>query len=205
MKILLVDDHALVREGIRYMLMRFDGKAEIVEAECCSEAIKCCQTSTDFDLVLLDYILPDSKESGCLVKLRSAIPQTPIAMMSVLEEPNVIKKMIDQGAKGYIPKSSSSEIMFSALKLILSGSIYVPPQALKQTEDGQENENKNPLTARQKQILILLEQGRTNKEIAKELFLSEATIRTHVSDIFRQLNVRNRTQASHVASKMNLI
>lgn len=205
MKILLIDDHVLVREGIRYMLKRYDNNAEIIEADSCSQAINLCQSYNDFDIVLLDYLLPDVKDSECLVRLREIIPHVPIIMMSALEEPAVIKKLVDDGAKGYLPKSSSSEIMFSVLKLVLSGGIYVPPQAFRENKISKEEENTFELTARQKQVLVLLGQGYTNKQIAKELFLSDATIRTHVSEIFRTLNVNNRTQAGHLASKMGLV
>lgn len=207
MNILLIDDHALVREGVRYMLLRFDEEAAITEAENCSQAVEICQSQQNYDVVLLDYILPDTNDAECLVKLRATIPHVPIIIMSVLEEPLVIKKLIDAGAKGYLPKSSSSEIMNNVLKLVLSGGIYVPPQALKQNLEIKKEDTKEiaNLTPRQKQVLVLLGLGHTNKEIARELFLSDATIRTHVSEIFRVLNVNNRTQAGHIAAKMGLV
>lgn len=212
-KILLADDHALVREGLRHVLCRLDGEAVIVEAADCNEALQIAERHTDFDVALLDVAMPGMDGLEGIGRLRQRLPSTPIVMLSASEDVSLVREALRRGAQGFIPKSSTGNVMLSALRLIFSGGIYLPPSLLCQptapasvapTADGEplNRADAGPgLTQRQSEVLALMVKGKTNKEIARILNISETTVRTHATAIFRALNVTNRTQAGHVAAK----
>lgn len=169
-----------------------------------------------FDLVLLDLFMPGSDGFTLLGEACNRVPETPVVVLSASEDRGHMRKSLDLGATGYIPKSSPHDIMVSALQLILSGGIYVPPQlirgghAVADTSSGVERDGPtlNPeavagLTARQLDVLSFLVQGKSNKEIARELGLSENTVKIHVAAVFNVLGANNRTKAAMVAREIN--
>lgn len=208
MKILLVDDHPLFIEGIRGVLQKLDDHAAIMTSGSCEEALEISQEIEDFDLILLDLNLPGMSGLDGLQLLRHQFPATPVVLLSASEDRNKVLSAIELGAKGYVPKSSSSDIIISALQLVLSGGVYLPMAVLDTMNNAQsksENSEGQLLTARQVEVLALLAEGLSNKGIGNKLNMAENTVRVHVSAILKFLGVRNRTEAGVAAVKMGLL
>ena len=199
-KILIADDHPLVREGIKHVLEKIDDEPLILQASNFADAEKIINQKNDFDLILLDLNMPQMNGVTSLIKLRQQLPCTPIVIISASDDINDIRGAINNGANGYIHKSSSNEVMLNALLLVLSGGLYLPPQWNVSTE-----KNITPLTHRQKQVVALLAIGKANKEIAKEFSISDKTVKAHLSEIFKRLEVSNRTQAVHQARQLGVL
>lgn len=208
MQVLLIDDHPLYIEGIRTVLQRLDNTVVIQTSGSCEEALELTENNDDIDLVLLDLNLPGMSGLEGMRQLRHQLPATPIVLLSALEDRNKILGAIEQGAKGYIPKSSTPDIIISALQLVLSGGVYLPMAVLDTFNASQAktaNADGQTLTPRQIDVLKLLAEGHSNKLIAHQLTLAENTVRVHVSAIFRFLDVTNRTEAVLAASRMGLV
>jgi len=201
MKVLVADDHPLVREGMETVLRRIDSDLCLLEADDFVEARAVTEQHQDLDLVLLDLSMPGMKGAESVRELRQMIPSTPIAIVSASEDMSDIRQVVNNGANGYIPKSSCNEVMLSALQLILSGGLYLPPQWLEESAVSQPSS----LTERQLELLNLLVVGKTNKEIARDLSISDKTVKAHLSEIFRRLGACNRTQAVHRAISSGLL
>jgi len=223
MKILVVDDHALIREAMRGALKDLDGEAAVLEASDSREAARLIEANADLDLVLLDLNLPDRDGFGVLSEIRQSYPSISVVVMSALQDRDNVVKALDLGALGFIPKSAQRKVIISALQLVISGGIYIPPQALSRNEVGAAapqsslsagtrpsnsgmtpNKSTEPcttspadlgLTERQVDVLALMMQGKSNKAICRVLKLSEPTVKAHVSAILKALNVTNRTEA----------
>lgn len=207
MKILIGDDHLLFREGLCRLLTQLDGQASFVEAGTFDEVREMARDGQDFDLVLLDLQMPGFPGFSGVQEICEAQAGTPVVIVSASEAQADVRAALDAGASGYIPKSSSVKIMLSALNLIFSGGIYVPPAAI--LGDGPGVGGAAPgsggqgggaagapaLTQRQRDVLRCLREGKSNKQIAYELGLSEGTVKIHVTAVMRSLGVRNRTQA----------
>ncbi len=200
MKVLIADDHPLVREGICNVLKHISSDQTILQADDFPQAKKIIKQYPELDLILLDLYMPEMNGVTSLIKLRQQLPCTPIVIISASENINDIRGAINNGANGYIHKSSSSEIMLNALRLVLSGGLYLPPQWT--VEANIKNES---LTQRQKEIITLLATGKANKEIAREFSISDKTVKAHLSEIFKRLQVSNRTQAVHQARKLGIL
>jgi DNA-binding NarL/FixJ family response regulator len=206
MKILLVEDHPLLRQGVKLVLARVDAEAELVDAPDARTALALTAEQLDWDLVMLDLGLPDNDGLALLRTLRGRLPSTPIVVLSASEEPEVIHEALGAGAFGYVPKSSSNETLFNALRLVLAGTPYVPPQALLSMERDERPLAANVhVTPRQRDVLDLLAQGRSNKQIARELGLTPGTVRIHMTAIFKALQASNRTEAVFVARRLGLL
>jgi DNA-binding NarL/FixJ family response regulator len=202
LRILLVDDHELFRAGLKLLLADLVDELEFVEASCCAAASELCGSGC-FDLVLLDYHLPDHKGLQVLQLLREKEEQAVIVVLSAEDDPAVIRQVVDGGAAGFIPKSSSHAVMLAALRLVLSGGTYLPPHALATAASAAAPPPGalDQLTQRQLETLRLAVQGKANKVIARELAISEATVKAHLSASFRALGVKNRTEAVFVVAK----
>ena len=198
MKILLVDDHALFRQGLRSLLLPLDVDLEIDEAGTCAEALERAATSR-YDLVLLDLKMPGQSGLDALAALRAAIPDVPIVVLSGEDDPHTIRGAIESGAMGFIPKSSSHDLLIQALRLVLAKGVYLPALAL----DGVDAKLPG-ITPRQLDVLRYVIQGMPNKVIARELNISDWTVKQHVSDVLHRLNARNRTEAVYAAAKLGL-
>jgi len=199
-KILIADDHPLVREGIKHVLAKINDEKLILQASNFADAEKIINQQNDLDLILLDLNMPQMNGVASLIKLRQQLPSTPIVIISASDDISDIRGAINNGANGYIHKSSSNEVMLNALLLVLSGGLYLPPQWNVSTE-----KNITPLTHRQKQVVALLAVGKANKEIAKEFSISDKTVKAHLSEIFKRLEVSNRTQAVHQARQLGVL
>jgi DNA-binding NarL/FixJ family response regulator len=205
MNLLLVDDHALFREGLRALLANISPKVTIVEAASVVGAIDECRC-TLFRMVLLDLGLSRSGGLDTLEQFRRAVPTVPVIVLSGEQDPSLIRSAIDLGAVGYIPKSHTAELMVAALRFVLAGGVYLPLGVL---EDGRssapttasEGGRFQLLSPRQQQVARLLLQGQSNKAIARMLELSEGTVKAHVSAIYQIIGARNRVDAVTLAAK----
>ena len=205
MKFLLVDDHALFREGMKYMLNEMEKNALILEAATSRKAIEIAENTPDINLILMDLRMPDMDGVSAMKEILMTSPAALIVILTASERLSDMRMSLQGGAMGYIAKSVSPDIMTSALRLVLSGGLYIPPTLI--TETGQTCTAKNTgiaLTPRQTEVLKLIVEGQSNKQIAYLLKLSEATVKAHISAIFKSLNVNNRTQAASIAKKLNL-
>lgn len=219
MKILLVDDHPLFREGLALLLVRLEDGLELLQAGTCEQALPLCETHPDIGLVLLDLNLGGMHGFEGLALLRSGHPGIPVVVMSSEEDQSTVRRAIDLGAMGFIPKSSSSEVMLGALRLVLAKGIYLPPAVLKGElgrevsraalpRQAEKDRTISPaslgLTPRQCEVLYLVLQGKPVKLICREMELGETTVKGHISAVLRALNVTTRTQAIVAAHRLGL-
>ena len=203
MKALLVDDHALFREGLA-LLMRhaFDG-IECLQAASIAEALALGAQHPDLALILLDLGLPDTAGLMGLQRLRQALPGPALIVLSADDAAQTVLDSIDAGAQGFIPKTAQPGLMREALAHVLAGGIYLPaPLGAKPTLT--DDDAALGLSDRQLDVLRLLIQGRSNKLIGRELDLSESTVKTHLAAVFRKLGVNSRTQAVVKAASLGL-
>jgi len=198
---LIADDHWLVRQGISHTLLELADEVTITEAASYAEVISLLQNNEKFDLLLLDLSMPGMSFDDGLSEIRRISPSVPLVVVSGTDDPLTIRQLISSGAAGFIPKSEPPKIMLSALQLVLSGGVYVPPMAL----DAAQPKETVHLTDRQLQVLKLLAKGAPNKTIANELGLAVPTVKIHVAAALRQLSARNRTEAVQHAIRLGLL
>ncbi len=207
MKVLVCDDHAVFRDGLRSVLGDLDGSFEILEAESGEAALSLVAEHPDLDLVLLDLEMPGLGGASALEQLRQDHPGTPVVIVSSHQDAGVMRKVIEGGASGFIPKSSKRPVLASALGLVLSGGVYVPPELLTAPTESQGQRRKRrvgELTERQREVLALLARGLTNKEIGDVLGIALGTTKTHIAAILEALEVTNRTEAAMVLRDLEL-
>jgi len=206
MKVLVVDDHALIRDALRGVLKELKDDATVVEAADSRQALRLTDENPDLGLVLLDLNLPDRSGFDLLAALRERHPAVSVVVLSALSDRDSVARALEQGATGFIPKSASREVMLSALRLVFSGGVYIPPEILGSREPsakrGLSAARASPasprdlgLTGRQVEILALMMQGKSNKAICRSLDLAEPTVKNHVTAILKALKVTNRTEA----------
>jgi DNA-binding NarL/FixJ family response regulator len=214
-KVLLVDDHVLFREGLKFLLRALDPGLEPDEAGNCAEALERA-AERDYDLVLLDLKLPGRHGLDALEALREAIPGVPLVVLSGEDDPRTIRMAIERGAMGFIPKSSTSDVLVKALQLVLAQGVYLPPAALDtdyslaasstptSLRSGSGDTALEAITPRQMEVLRCVIQGKPNKVIARELGIASGTVKQHVSGVLRSLGAQNRTEAVYAAAKLGL-
>jgi len=213
MRILIADDHALIREGLQSVLTRRYGDVECVEAASFSEVLGHEAKDNDpLNLAIIDLFMPDADGFDALQSLRQKFPDVPIVVLSEWENHDDIVRSFEAGANGFVPKSLPNNVMLSALDIVLAGGRYVPDKLLEAARDrpGRRVERQsskgrigtlgaghplNTLTPRQRRVLNLLAAGKSNKEIGRDLGLTESAVKSHVSKILRALEVSNRSKA----------
>lgn len=198
LKLLVVEDHALVREGLLQTLKGIDKNVQTFGAEDADSAMQLLEGNPDMDLMVLDIMLPGLTGMSFLSVLRKRFPEVPVVILSALDDPQTIKRAMKGGASGFIPKASTSESMLDALRLVLAGEIYLPPnyhEAATSKTRGRSVAERFSLTPGQARVLDLLTEGKTNRQIAELLGVTEGTVKIHVSAIFKALNVTSRSQA----------
>lgn len=195
MKILLADDHALFRDGVKQLLAGLFADVEFVEVVDGAALVRLAQNQPDFDLVLIDLTMPEVDGFAGLAAFRQQAPGIPIVVMSASDDAADMQVALAGGAAGFIPKSSSTDVIVCALRLVLAGGIYAPPDMLTGQTSSVSKAQLESLTPRQREVLVLLGQGKANKAIGELLGLSEATVKQHVSGILKTLRVDNRMQA----------
>ena len=207
LRVLLADDHEMVRLAMRHALAPLATNIEWLEAATVQEVEQIVQS--DPDLALLDLHMPGSDGVPWIGRLRARCPTLPIIVVSAEESPSLVRDLINSGVAGFIPKSDTAAVILQAVRLVLSGGTYAPLRLLgggdrtaNNTASANRQEMPNHgLTQRQLEVLALLAHGMPNKRIARELGLSEGTVKVHLLAIFRALEVSNRTEAVVAAQK----
>lgn len=207
----------MFRSGLELLLTRDDALAgvRVAHAGCLAEALAAIEGSSPPDMVLLDLSLPDCEGMAGLVRLRDEHPNIPVVVLSADDRTETILSAIDHGAAGFIPKTAQPSVMGAALSLIVAGGVYLPPCVLdNSTVPGARQQPPTALplplagdlglSPRQVEILRLLVEGKPNKLISRHLGLSEPTVKTHLSALYRKLNVNTRTQAVVRAAQLRL-
>jgi DNA-binding NarL/FixJ family response regulator len=217
MRILIVDDHALVRRGMTYVVKEGFPDAEVIEAEGTTAALKVMRTGKKVDLALVDVRMPDLDGLELLRSVKLEWPDVPVIMLSTYENAPYVKRALADGAAGYLLKDATPEDLSQAINVAMSGSgnvlsprvianLFEDQDGLRGRDNGHGGVRRSEfsLTARENDILALLSEGRSNRDIAQALFLSEKTVKAHLAAIFRKLGVTNRTQAAMVAVRMGV-
>lgn len=210
MKILVIDDHVLIREALRGVLKELKGPTTvIIEAPNSRQAMRQIEQNRDVELILLDLGLPDRDGFELLAELCERYPTISVVVLSAYHDSDRVRKALDFGVLGFIPKSAQREVMLSAFNLIFAGGIYIPPEILGRHESSAPAPGQTAvaqperralgadlgLTERQMEVLALMMQGKSNKAICRVLDVAEATVKIHVSAILKALKVTNRTEA----------
>lgn len=201
MKILVADDHDLFREGMRHVLVQLADQVEILEAYDWQSAMNLVAQNPD--LALIDLSMPGMESFAGLEAFLALAETVPVVVVSGSENLVDMKRSLDAGVMGYISKSEHSPVVLSALRLVMSGGIYVPPKLVQTSANGHPNQSGAlpfGLTPRQYDVLKMLLQGKANKEIAQELNLSTITVKAHIGAIFKSLKVANRAEAIRVVA-----
>ncbi len=214
MRILIVDDHALVRRGMNYVVKEGFPDADVIEAESSAAALEAMRNSEKVDLALVDVRMPDLDGLELLRSLKAEWTDMPVIMLSTYENAPYVKRALADGASGYLLKDATPEDLSQAINVAMSGSGNVlSPRVIQNLFEDQDSSsgsssngrrNEYSLTQREHDILALLAEGRSNREIAGRLFLSEKTVKAHLAAIFRKLGVTNRTQAAMMAVQMGV-
>jgi two-component system, NarL family, nitrate/nitrite response regulator NarL len=216
LKLLVIDDHPLVQEGVAAALEALGLDVRIVAARGSDHGLAAAAANPDLDAVLIDVAVPGMNGFAVIGEMRKRFPELPVIVLSALEDPANVKRALDSGAAGFIPKSSSTDVLIKVLQQVLKGNAAVEPSANASARNGANGSGGHAastettpdatlLTLRQLQVLSRVCQGKTNKQIASELGLSEKTVKAHVTAIFKILGVVNRTQAVLVARRMGML
>lgn len=216
MRVLMVDDHVMFLQGLKTLLSLLAPELKVDTAAALSDALQMASTSS-YELVLLDWHLNDCDGEESMRRLREVGCAARVVVLSGETQASLIRRTIDQGAAGFIPKKYSSEVMLAALKVVVSGGIYLPPEALRESGPdaaappaaGRREQaglvdietRYAGLTPRQVDVYRAAARGLPNKLIARELGIAESTVKTHLSVVYAVLGVTNRTQAAYQASR----
>jgi DNA-binding NarL/FixJ family response regulator len=217
LKVLVIDDHPLVQEGVAAALETLGTETQVMSARDGEQGLALAAANPELDLVLLDLALPGSSGFGLIARLHQQHPSLPVVILSALEDPDSVRHAIRAGAMGFVPKSADTRVLIDVLREVLEGNVSLPSW-LQSASGGATNgsaashgdEGVYPLpditqlTVRQLEVLSRVCQGKTNKQIATELGLSEKTVKAHVTAIFKVLGVVNRTQAVLVARRVGM-
>jgi DNA-binding NarL/FixJ family response regulator len=207
MKILVADDHAVFRDGLRTVLGDFGEAVELFEAADAAQAIDIATRHKDLDLVLMDLQMPGGGGIEGLRRFRRELPTLPVVIVSASESAAEMRRVIEGGASGFIPKSFGRKEMVAALRLVLAGGVFVPQAALAAPKDGsleRRRQRTEKLTGRQLEVLSLMARGLTNREICDVLAIAENTVKSHVKSILEALEATNRTEAAVIARELGL-
>jgi DNA-binding NarL/FixJ family response regulator len=216
MKVLIGDDHRLFRDGVKLQLQEFDENLVVIEASDFAGVVTGLHENQDLELALIDLSMPGMGWRESLHTIIKDHPSLPLVVVSATDDKNVILEALDLGIAGYIPKTSSGDVMINALRLVMAGGVYVPREVLSQSrplpsqkaappEEPADSDDDMQLSPRQLEVLALIADGKSNKVIASMLGLSDGTVKTHISAILRRLNANNRTQAILNASRTGIL
>ena len=206
-RILIVDDHPLFREALKQAISGGIPNATVTLAASLDAATALLDKDDNFDLTMLDLRMPGVQGLSGLIFLRAQYPNIPVVIVTAADDQGLVQKALNLNASGFIPKTSGIETIIAAVTSVLNGDIWVPEgyaQGSAADKEGDEIARRiATLTAQQIRVLMMLKEGRLNKQIAYELSVSEATIKAHVSAILQKLNVSSRTQAVIAASRID--
>ncbi|MES1195628.1 MAG: response regulator transcription factor [Steroidobacter sp.] len=211
MKLLVIDDHPVFRDGMAALLRQAADETVVLQAPECASALNIIDANADLDAVFVDLMMPGMTGDIAVREFGKRRPELPVIVLSSSENPGDVRRALNAGALGYIPKSANPQTLLSALKLVLSGNIYVPPLLAQATESigsskttTHSSDTLDQLTDRQQDVLKELCAGHSNKEISSHLGIAEKTVKAHVAAIFKTLNVVNRTQAANAYREISL-
>ena len=214
-KVLMVDDHALFRDGMRYVLQQLADEVEVLDSGNFVDGMKQAASNPDLDLALLDLHMPGSEGVKSIQEFHKSNPSIPLVVVSGSDQREDIEKVMEYGAMGFISKMSSSKMMLSALRMVLDGGVYLPPQLLQQAMAGMDQgssldkrtarQSKSGLTTRQMQTLQLLAEGLSNKEISERMDLAEGTVKIHTAAVYQTLRVNSRLEAVSAARRLGFL
>ena len=223
MKILLADDHALIRSGLRNELRELDAALDFVEAWDAESLRRMFEEHPDFDLALVDLTMPGMNGAQTISALRQDYPTVPVIVHSAAETGAEVQAVLRAGAAGFIPKAAMSKVMIQAIRLVLAGGQYIPPQLMQMLDSNvrgpaaagsatslvaepkraPDSGRLELLSPRQREVFALLAKGLSNKSIARQLDVTEGTVKSHVATIFDVLNVHNRVSAVAEARRLS--
>lgn len=205
-RIIIADDHPLFRNALSLAVRQVVPDANLMECDSISSLEKMLKENPEADLVLLDLRMPGANGFSGLVLIRREHPDIPVIVVSASDEPMIMQRAMEYGASGFIPKSSDLTQIATALQAVLNGSLWLPTTLTQNTsqEEHEFAQRIKTLTPQQLRVFMMLTKGLLNKQIASEVSVSEATVRTHMTAIFRKLGVRNRTQAVLAANYLNI-
>lgn len=204
LRVLVADDHEMVRIAMRVALAGLSPQIDWRDAADGKRVSELLESDPDIDVALIDFNMPGAAGTGWIAQLRRQFPTVPLIVMSAVEDPQVIRELIDLGVAGFIPKSDQAEVIAQAVRLVLAGGTYAPLRLLSAGPAAQAaHAGTAPagLTPRQLDVLHALARGLPNKLIARELGLSEGTVKAHLLAVFRVLRARNRTEAVVLAQQ----
>lgn len=207
-KVIIADEHVLLVEGLTQSLRMFNEELCAISATSAKQLRELIISHQNVDLIILDLDLSDDSGLSILDFIRQQMPDTPVIILSASDDLLKMRTAINKGAKAYLTKVEPLKVILTAIQLVLAGGTYIPPALVhnSQTCSNRYVDNRRlELTCRQKEVLLLLIEGFPNKEIGRQLFLSEATVKAHVSAILKTLDVCNRTQAANAAKKLSLV
>lgn len=206
--LLIADDHPLFREALRGVVARVMPGAQLREADSVDALYAMVEVESDADLLLLDLNMPGAQGFSALVHLRAIHPQLPIVVVSAREEPAVMRRALDHGAVGFIPKSADAATLGQAIATVLDGDRWAPAAAFAapaaHPDERDAARRLRDLTPQQFRVLQMIGSGLLNKQVGYELGVSEATVKAHVTAILRKLGANNRTQAVLIAGRLAL-
>lgn len=206
LRIVIADDHPLFRGALREAIAGLAAGIQIEEVGTFDDLTARLEREGDFDLILLDLTMPGARGFSGLIYLRAQYAAVPVVVVSGNEEPAVIRRCLDLGASGFIPKTTAVGAMRGAVAAVLRGETFMPPDINLSAKTDAETDaiiaRLSTLTPQQVRVLMMLAEGRLNKQIAYELSVSEATVKAHVSAILQKLGVESRTQAVIAVSKV---
>jgi DNA-binding NarL/FixJ family response regulator len=204
LRVLIADDHPLVRDALARTVAELDAQVQVQQAGTLDGLLELARAGSA-DLALLDLNMPGMDGVAGLARVRAAAPSLPVVVASGQEDAATIRAVLAGGAVGFIPKSERPEVLLSALRLVLAGGTYVPARLVEVAAPGARIASASDLTPRQHDVLRLLLRGEPNKLIARELGLTEGTVKIHIAAILRALHVRNRTEAVVRARELGLV
>src|SRR4030095_5976481 len=213
MRALVIDDHPLIQEAVSNVLRRVDASVDIDVAGDCESGIEIASRAPEPDLIMLDLNLPGLSGIAALKVWRARFPGVPVIVLSAATDQQTVLAALAAGAAGFIPTSSSHEVMLTAVRLVESGGKYLPSEILSasggtgnvpRTRKGAPSVDALGLTARQMDVLRLIAGGASNKVICRELGLAERTVKAHITAVFRALKVSSRTQAAIAAARLGM-
>lgn len=204
LQILIADDHALIREGLRAQLLALAAEVSFLEAGSWSEALAIARAHQGLDLALVDLRMPGPNGLTALGEVLRHNPGLPVLVLSASEDLEEMRAALRLGAMGFVSKSERPRALLGAVRLVLGGGIYLPPVLAGLGGEAPPAAGEHPLTGRQIEVLHLLVEGRSNKEISAALHIAHATVKAHLAAVFRTLGVENRTQAAIVAERLGL-
>ena len=207
MKFLIIDDHPMLREGVAAVLRQFDAPAVVLQAADGEQGLALAAAHPDLDAAWVDLRMAGLAGLTTVELLHARHPSLPVIVLSSSEDPQDVRRALHAGARGYCAKSAGPGTLLAALRLVLAGEVYVPPFVV--ADDGDEAQSSTPgaagLTPRQLEVLRLLCEGRSNKDIARLLVMQEKTVKGHVTAIFRALKVVHRLQAVQAARDAGIV